>query len=142
MIKLVDISLRRGPYLLFEDVSLDIHDGEKIGLVGDNGSGKSSLIAMMLGEIGADTGDYNLPADTRIAHVAQETPSNDRSALDYVLDGDREWRRLRNAIDRLEAEGAVHATHRVGPHAHCDGVAGGVEDTRRGDAQDGGRAET
>ena len=98
MIKLRNIALRRGTQLLFEDVSIDMHDGEKIGLIGDNGSGKTSLIAMLSGELGADQGDLDLPRNMRLAHVAQETPDNDRSAIDHVLDGDREYRQIESAL--------------------------------------------
>ncbi len=107
MIKLSDIALRRGKYLLFEQVNLDIHDGEKIGLIGDNGSGKTSLLRAMLGEIGADVGDLIIPADMRISHVAQETPDTQQSALDYVLDGDAGFRQVESAIN------ALHGRHDV-----------------------------
>ena len=98
MIRLTNISLRRGTHLLFQDVSLDLHPGEKVGLVGANGSGKSSLILLLMGQIHSDSGDLYLPSDTRISHVAQETPSSQSSALDYVLDGDTEYRALQNKL--------------------------------------------
>ncbi len=92
MIKIDNLAIRRGDQLLFENVSQNIYHGDKIGLVGDNGSGKSSLFAAFLGEIHIDRGALDLPAAMRIAHVAQETPDNDRSALDHVIDGDRAFR--------------------------------------------------
>ena len=98
MIKLTNIAVRRGRHLLFEKVSVDIHDGEKIGLVGDNGTGKTSLFLAMLGEVGVDAGDLMIPPDTRKSHVAQETPSSDQSAIDYVLDGDQSFRQLETDI--------------------------------------------
>ena len=81
MLKLDRLSLRRGSKLLFQDVSLIIHAGQKVGITGANGSGKSSLFALILGELGADSGDLSLPARTRVAHVSQETPAVDRPAL-------------------------------------------------------------
>jgi len=85
MIRMQNIALRRGSQLLFESVSRNIYPGEKIGLIGDNGSGKSSLFAALLGEISLDQGDLQLPAATRISHVAQETPDNDRSGCKNSL---------------------------------------------------------
>ena len=98
MIKLRNIALRRGTQLLFQNVSIDMHDGESIGLVGDNGSGKTSLISMLLDEIHPDQGELYLPRGMRLAHVAQETPNNDRSAIDHVLDGDGEFRQIESAL--------------------------------------------
>ncbi len=105
MISFRDIALRRGTQLLFEGVNFDLHDGEKVGLVGDNGSGKTSLFSMLLGEIHSDLGDLQLPRGIRIAHVAQETPNNDSSALDHVLDGHSEFRAIES---RLIALGDAH----------------------------------
>ena len=104
MIKFNNLSLRRGSQLLFEGVSLDIHDAEKIGLTGDNGSGKSSLFSAMLGEINIDQGDLELPQAMRVSHVAQQTPSDARSALDHVLDGDTEFRKTQKALAELDQD--------------------------------------
>ena len=121
MIKLRNIALRRGTQLLFEDVSIDMHDGEKIGLIGDNGSGKTSLIAMLSGELGADQGDLDLPRNMRLAHVAQETPDNDRSAIDHVLDGDREYRRIESA---LSAANRTHDEKSAGLYTRMQDIDG------------------
>jgi len=86
MIRLSGLSLRRGPKLLFRDASLAIHAGQKVGLTGRNGTGKSSLFALLLGDMGPDTGDAALPPDWVIAHVAQESGADERSILDHVLD--------------------------------------------------------
>ena len=104
MIKMQNIALRRGSQLLFENVSRNIYPGEKIGLIGDNGSGKSSLFAALLGEISLDQGDLQLPAATRISHVAQETPDNDRSALEHVIDGDRRFRKVQSDLAALDGQ--------------------------------------
>ena len=108
MIRFSDVAVRRGRHLLFEGVSLDIHDGEKIGLVGDNGSGKTSLFMAMLGEVSVDGGDLVIPRNTRKSHVAQETPSSDQSALDYVLDGDTEFRELETKISAALNENTAY----------------------------------
>ena len=75
MIRLSQATLRRGAKALLEQADLTIHAGERIGLIGANGSGKSSLFALLRGELHADQGDVELPARWRIAHVAQETPA-------------------------------------------------------------------
>ena len=105
MLKLTQLALRRGPKLLLEDVNLQIHPGQKVGITGANGSGKSSLFSLILGEIGADAGDLRFPRDWVVAHVAQETPSDPRPAIEYVLDGDAELRRAEQQIAMAEARG-------------------------------------
>ena len=104
MISLKNIALRRGPRLLFEGVNLQIHRGERIGIVGDNGSGKSSLFSMLLGDIGADQGEIQIPRDELVAHVSQQTPATDQAAIEYVLDGDPVLRELESRIAEAEAE--------------------------------------
>ncbi len=99
MIRWSSLSLRRGAKLLLEDISAVIHPGEKVGLVGANGSGKSSLFALLRGELHADQGDFTMPANWRIAHVAQETAASENSALDFVIDGDSHLRELEAAIE-------------------------------------------
>ena len=76
MLSLNNASLRRGANVLFADTTCTIHRGNKIGLVGSNGSGKSSLFALILGNLEADTGSIELAAGTRIAHMAQEVASS------------------------------------------------------------------
>ncbi|MEX0615545.1 MAG: ATP-binding cassette domain-containing protein, partial [Methylophaga sp.] len=75
MIKLSQLSLRRGPRLLFENASLLIHPGQRVGLTGANGTGKSSLFAMIRGQLHADQGELSFPGNWVISHVAQETPA-------------------------------------------------------------------
>ncbi len=108
MLKLDRLSLRRGSKLLFQDVSLIIHAGQKVGITGANGSGKSSLFALILGELGADSGDLSLPARTRVAHVSQETPAVDRPALEFVIDGDQELRRIEASLVAAQVAGDGH----------------------------------
>ncbi len=99
MINLDDIRLQRGTKVLLEHASARIHPGQKIGLIGANGSGKSSLFKLLTGELHADAGSYQIPNHWRIAHMAQEVGASKQSALDYVLDGDTELRRVQEAID-------------------------------------------
>jgi ATP-binding cassette subfamily F protein 3 len=102
MIRISELSLRRGQRLLFSESSLSIHPGQKIGVTGGNGTGKSSLFALILGEMAIDEGGCALPDSWTIAHVAQETPSLDCSAIDLVMDGDRELRRLQLQLEEAQ----------------------------------------
>ena len=98
MIRLSQVTLRRGAKVLLEGADLTIHPGERIGLIGANGSGKSSLFALLRGELHADKGDAEMPAHWRVAHVAQETPALDRPAVEYVIDGDANLRNLEREL--------------------------------------------
>lgn len=104
MLKFTNLSLRRGPRELLQDVDLTIHNGQKVGITGSNGVGKSSLFALILGHLQADAGDMAIPKNLIIAHVAQETPALDRTAVDYVLDGDVQLRHLENEIQKAEGK--------------------------------------
>jgi ATP-binding cassette subfamily F protein 3 len=119
MITLRNLALRRGVKLLFQEVNLTFHAGQKIGFVGANGCGKSSLFALLRGELQADAGDVNLSGKLKIAHVQQEMPSTDRSALDYVLDGDGELRDIEAAL--LAEPDGIHAAEL---HARFETIGG------------------
>jgi len=101
--------LARGAKPLIESADLTIHAGERVGLIGANGSGKSSLFALLRGELHADKGDVELPAHWRIAHVAQETPALDRPAVDYAIDGDAELRAIEQRLAEAEHANDGHA---------------------------------
>jgi len=103
MLALNNISLRRGRKVLIENADCQVHAGQRLGVIGANGSGKSSLFAMILGELEPDDGDLVLDPRYEIAHVAQESPSGNASAIDYVMDGDRELRQVQAAIAEGEA---------------------------------------
>ncbi|HKA45106.1 MAG TPA: ATP-binding cassette domain-containing protein [Burkholderiales bacterium] len=105
MIRLSQVTLSRGAKLLLEDADLALNSGEKIGLIGANGSGKSSLFALLRGELHADKGEIDYPARWRVAHVAQETPALERPALEYAIDGDIVLRRLERDLAAAEAAG-------------------------------------
>ena len=103
MLALTNISLRRGRKVLIENAGFQMHAGQRMGVIGANGCGKSSLFAMFLGELDPDDGDLALDPKDEIAHVAQESPHGSGSAVDYVMDGDRELRAVHAAIARGEA---------------------------------------
>ena len=102
MIQFESLSIRRGETLLFDGATCQIHPGQKIGLTGANGCGKSSLFAALRNELVIDKGDVKIPSDWVIAHVAQEAPSNERPAIEHVLDGDVEWRDLDAKVKDVE----------------------------------------
>ena len=103
MIKLDQISLQRGSKFLLEHASAVFHPGQKVALIGANGSGKSSLFQLLLGQLTADDGEASIPSQWRIAHMAQEVATSDRNALDYIIDGDTELRRIEAEITQAEA---------------------------------------
>ncbi|MDH5300369.1 MAG: ATP-binding cassette domain-containing protein [Gammaproteobacteria bacterium] len=105
MISLNQLSLRRGTKLLLDKTSLVIHKGYHVGVTGANGTGKSSLFSLVLGKLEPDSGELTLPTGLSIAHVAQETPATDFTALDYVLMGDTELVKLRQQIRDAEQHG-------------------------------------
>jgi len=113
VLSLNQVSLRRGSKLLFENVTFQAHAGHRLGLVGANGSGKSSLFSMLLGQLDADDGDLSMSASDRISHVAQESPSGPRSALDFVIDGDQELREVQTAIEIAEHDGESKDLHKL-----------------------------
>ncbi|WP_395769430.1 ABC-F family ATP-binding cassette domain-containing protein [Arenimonas sp.] len=101
MIAFRNFALRRGERLLLSNIDLTLHAGTRVGVVGRNGCGKTSLFAAVLGEVDADKGDIDMPTRLRIASVAQETPSLPDSALDFVLSGDQD------VFDVIRAEAAA-----------------------------------
>ena len=102
MLKFTNLSLRRGPREILQDIDLTIHNGQKVGITGSNGVGKSSLFALILGHLHADAGDIFVPNNLVISHVAQETPALDTTAIEYVLDGDVQLRQLEEQIKKAE----------------------------------------
>jgi len=123
-----NFALRRGGRLLLEGVDAALHDGWKVGVAGRNGSGKSSLFAAVLGEVEADAGALDVPADLRIASVAQETPALADRAIDYVLGGDVE---LAAALAG-EAHAQATGDHAAAAVAHqCIDALGGYDSRAR-----------
>lgn len=99
MITADNLSLDRGAKNLIHSSSFTIHPNHKVGLVGANGCGKSSLFAALLGHLAPDAGELSFPASWQIATVKQETPALEQSALDYVMDGDKEFRALEAKLE-------------------------------------------
>src|SRR3979409_1283345 len=115
MLRISNLSLARGAKLLLDDVSLTVHPGHKVGLIGANGSGKSSLFARLRGERAPEPDERSLPRGGVISHVAQETAPAAGSAIDYVLDGDRELRGIERALAVAQADETADA-HISGEH--------------------------
>jgi ATP-binding cassette subfamily F protein 3 len=105
MLSFNNLALRRGPTLLFEGVSFTIHQNNKVGLVGANGTGKTSLFKMIRGEFESDEGSFKHAPDLRIACLEQEVPGTDELALNYVLAGDEKLFKIQNAITEAESNG-------------------------------------
>ncbi len=103
MITLRNLTLQRGAKRLLEGVDLTIVPRQKIGVTGANGTGKSSLLALLRGELHAESGDVDIQPGLRMAHVAQETPASSAPAIEYALDGDVELRRVERALTEAEA---------------------------------------
>ena len=115
MLSFTNLALRRGPNLLFEDASFVIHHDKKVGLIGANGAGKTSLFKMITCELDVEEGYLDYPQDLRISYLAQEVPSTDEVAVQYVLEGDKqlieiqEKIKLAEANEQFEALGELHA---------------------------------
>ena len=111
MICLENIELRRGARALLADTSATVHPGQRIGLVGANGCGKSTLFALLRGELEVDQGNVSMPANWRIADVAQETPVLDATVLHHTLDADNHYRQLQRAISAAEGQHLAELMH-------------------------------
>ena len=122
MLTLRAVTLRRGPRALFTDATFSLFRGEKVGVVGANGTGKSSLFALLKGELGADAGEVGIQSGQVLASVAQDVPPDSRAAIEFVLDGDRELR----AIEREVGEASeAHDGVRLGSlHARLESLGG------------------
>ncbi len=122
MLQVTNLALRRGAKLLFSAASFQVYPGHRVGVTGVNGCGKSSLFALLCGELTADAGEATFPKDWMLAHVAQETPADPRAALEYVLDGDGELRAVQSAL--RAAECANDGQRLAELHAQFDLIGG------------------
>jgi len=104
MLSFNGLALRRSATLLFEAVDLKVYPGQKLGITGANGCGKSSLFALIRGELGADQGDFSMPQHWALAWVEQETVLSNRIAVEYVIDGDAELRRVEAQLQQAESK--------------------------------------
>jgi len=111
MIEIQNLSLQRGGKALLEQASLRINPGERVALVGANGSGKSSLFALLAGELGFDGGELSLPPTWQIAQMRQEVTASDRPAVDYVIDGHRRFREVEAAIAECDDDHRLAELH-------------------------------
>ena len=114
MLSFTNLALRRGPNLLFEDASFVIHRDKKVGLIGANGAGKTSLFKMITGELDVEEGYLDYPHDLRISYLAQEVPGTNEVAVQYVLEGDKQLINIQQKIksaednERFEELGELH----------------------------------
>lgn len=129
MIQLENLSLRRGSQLLLRNADVAIAEGQRVGLIGANGSGKSSLLAMLLSELSPDAGQIHIPQGWQIAHMAQAVAATTQNAIDFVLDGDKRLRAAQRALDKAGSSGDGHAIARA--HAELEN-AGGYDALARG----------
>ena len=131
MISLSDVTIARGPRRLLEHVDLRIQPGERVGVVGPNGCGKSTLFELLRGRLQTDTGTFSLPKGWTIAVMEQEIAATAQSALQFVLDGDPEYRRLEQAIANAD-------DHQIGElHAQFEAIDGYRAPTRAHELLDG-----
>ncbi len=122
MITLRQLTLARGSKLLLEGVDLTLHAGQKIGVVGANGCGKSSLFALLLGELHQEAGDLELPGRLAVAHVAQDIPASAQAAIEFVIDGDAPLRVLEAQLARAHEQDDGEAL--AGLHEAYGGAGG------------------
>src|SRR5690625_7843459 len=122
MINLSSITLRRGPEPLLEEGSVTVHPRHTVGRVGATGSGKSSLLALLLGEISLAAGEMSMPADWTLAHMAQQIDELDRPAIEFVIDGDERLRTAERAVAAAERHNDGHAIAMA--HSRLEGADG------------------
>jgi len=128
MLKLNKVSLRRGARLLFENVSFTVHSGQRVGISGANGCGKSSLFAMVLNKIHADSGDFSLQSGFVTAHVAQELSATEQAAIEFVIDGDKELREVQAKLHLAEQQQDGHRSAEL--YAELDTINGYTANSR------------
>jgi len=122
MLNFAGLSLRRGKRLLFTGATFSLFRGEKVGITGENGSGKSSLLALVLGELTPEAGSFDMPSQLAIAHVSQELLASGREAIEFVLDGDAELREIERSLAAAEqADDGVRLGELHGRYASIGG---------------------
>ncbi|PMM25702.1 ABC transporter ATP-binding protein [Vibrio lentus] len=135
MITFSDIQLLRGGKPLLDQASATLHPGDKVGLVGKNGCGKSTLFALIKDELSIDAGSFSKPAHWEMAWVAQETPALERKSIEYVIDGDREYRGLEEQL--AKAEQADNGTLVAEIHGKIETIGGYTINSRAAELLDG-----
>ncbi len=122
MLSLTNLGLRRGALLLFEEVTFTIHQGKRVGLIGANGTGKTSLFQLITGDLEADLGSLDYGSQLRIAHMKQEVATTKEAAVDYILAGDTALTRISNQIRKVELEENYHQLAEL--HEQLDSIDG------------------
>jgi ATP-binding cassette, subfamily F, member 3 len=135
LIQFKNITIARGVKVLIEAASLQLHPGHKVGLTGANGAGKSSLFAMLRGELHADKGDLDIPPNWIIGHVAQETPALSLSAIQFVREGDEELCKIEQAL--VEAEAAAKGELIAELHGRLSEIEGYAAKARAAELMNG-----
>ncbi|WP_058910348.1 ABC transporter ATP-binding protein [Entomohabitans teleogrylli] len=120
MIVFSSLQIRRGIRVLLDNATATINPGQKVGLVGKNGCGKSTLLSLLKNEISADGGNVTFPGTWQLAWVNQETPALDVPAIEYVIDGDREYRRLEQELQQANERNDGHAIATL--HGQLDAI--------------------
>ncbi len=135
MIQISDLTLRHGAEPLLENSTATIFPGHKVGLIGANGSGKSSLFSLLLGKLAADTGEVLIPSEWTMASMAQEIATLDRPAVDYVIDGDERLRAAERDVAEAEASGTGERI--ADAHTRLDDAGGYTARSRAASLLDG-----
>ncbi len=128
MLQAINLGIRRGTKLLFENTNFQIHPTQKVGLTGANGTGKSSLFSLILNQLQADTGDCIYPEHWVTAHVAQQLADSNQAAIEFVLDGDTELRQIQQAI--VSAEKSDDGVRIATLHTQLDNINGYTANAR------------
>lgn len=128
MIVCQDLSLQLGGHPLLNQINLTVHPGWRVGITGRNGTGKSSLFALLRGKLHADGGHLSIPANWQIAHIAQETPATERLALDFVMDGDEPLRELQRQLEQAEQADDGHRMAHL--YSELEAIGGYTADNR------------
>ena len=135
MIQLSSLTLRRGTDVLLDSTSATIYPGNKVGLVGANGSGKSSLFALLRNTISLDSGEMSMPESWVVAHMAQQFTDLERPAIEFVLDGDKEFRAAETEIEKTELANQGHAI--ANAHLRYENAGGYTAYARAGELLNG-----
>ncbi|MBR9727716.1 ABC transporter ATP-binding protein [Shewanella intestini] len=130
MINISQAQLIRGSKTLLDEASITVYPGHKVGLVGANGTGKSSLLGLIKGQLQLDKGEFSIPSGWQLASVAQETPALETTAIDYVIDGDQEYRELETQLHQAQENDDGNAIALI--HGKIDAIGGYAINSRAG----------
>ena len=131
MLQIRNVLLRRGDRILFDSINITVHPGHRVGVVGRNGAGKTTLFELIEGQLGPEEGDISIPKDWRLAWLKQSTLPSARSAIEYVIDGDRRLRQIEREIRVAETSG--DNDHLANLHVEYDDAGGYHASARAGE---------